>query len=156
MTGKNKKLIGAIFIIAITLVTGFLWLSLRPVTIIAVHHRSSGFSDVLVNHFPFITKGKIAWWQKNRETLKKRYGVPQPAFAQDFTITFWYFGDGYRERGRYNDRLCFMDMKTQKNCIEKDKAFTVRYSKNSGLYFTTSDGYYYLKENGEIAKRLSD
>ena len=153
MTNKKKKFIGAILIIAIILVAGFLWFSLRPVTIEAVHHRSSGFSDVLVDHVPLTTKSKIAWWQENHDLLKKRYGAPQPAFAQDFTITFWYFGDGYMERGRYDDRLCFSDMKTPKNCIEKDKAFTVRYSKNSGLYFTTSEGYYTLKENGEITRR---
>ena len=82
MTGKNKKLIGAIFIIAITLVTGFLWLSLRPVTIIAVHHRSSGFSDVLVNHFPFTTKGKIAWWQKFLTSTH-----PERAFAIVLLLT---------------------------------------------------------------------
>ena len=153
MTGKNKKLIGAIFIIAITLVTGFLWLSLRPVTIIAVHHRSSGFSDVLVDHFPLTTRGKIAWWQENKDMLKRRYGIPQTIPDGGYDITFWLFGDGYMERGRYDDRLCYPEMKTQKNCIEKNKTFTVDYSKNTGLFFTTYAGYFYIKDNGEIAKR---
>lgn len=57
------------------------------------------------------------------------------------------------ERGRYDDRLCYPEMKTQKNCIEKNKTFTVDYSKNTGLFFTTYAGYFYIKDNGEIAKR---
>ena len=153
MTNKKKKLIGATLTIAIILAAGFLWLSLRPVTIIAVHHRSSGFSHVLVDHFPLTTKGKIAWWQENKDMLKRRYGIPHAVPGESYDITFWLFGDGYMERGRYDDRLCFNDMKTQKNCIEKDKTLTVDYSKNTGVFFTTYAGYFYIKENGEIAKK---
>ena len=153
MRKEKKKLIGSIFIIAIT-AAGFLCFSLRPVKIIAVHNDGN-YSDVLVDHFPVTVRGKIDWWQKNSEMLKKRYDIPNAAPYGSYTITFWYFGDGYRERGRYDDRLCFTEINTPKSCIEKDKAFTVRYSKKSGIYFTTSDGYYALKENGEIIKRPS-
>ncbi|GLR09676.1 hypothetical protein GCM10007905_23960 [Mixta theicola] len=84
--------------------------------------------------------------------LKSRYGIPAPTFAKDYNITFWLFGDGYMEREKY-DRLCFSDMKTKKNCIEKNKTFTVDYSKNTGLFFTTHAGYYRIKDNGEIVKK---
>ncbi|AIX74116.1 MAG: DUF943 family protein [Mixta calida] len=155
MTRKNKKLTRAILIIAVIAVAWFLWLPLRPVKVIAVHNEGN-YSDVLVDHFPVTVRGKIIWWQKNREMLKNRYGIPKPDSYGNYTIIFWYFGDGYTERGKYDDKLCFMEMKTPKNCIEKDKAFMVRYSENSGLYFTATDGYYYLKGNGEITKRTPD
>ena len=152
MTRKNKKLIGAIFIIVVTIIAWFLWLSLRPVKIVAVHHDGN-YSDVLVDHFPLTTKGKIVWWQENKDMLKRRYGIPHTIPDGGYNITFWLFGDGYMERERYDDRLCFIDMKTQKNCIEKNKTFTGDYSKNTGLFFTTYAGYFYIKDNGEIAKR---
>ena len=147
-----KKFGWAILIIAVIL-SYFLWFCLRPVKIIAVH-EDGNYSDVLVNPFPSTTKGKINWWLKNRNMLKSRYGIPKISSYGSYTITFWYFGDGYMEEEKY-DRLCFTDMKTKKNCIEKDKAFTVSDGGNSGLYFTVSDGYYHIKDNGEIIKQPS-
>ena len=150
----NKPFRWALLFLLVVLLCWFLWLSLRPVKIIAVHNGSSGFTDVLVDHFPLTTKGKINWWLENRDMLKSRYGIPEISFYGSYTITFWYFGDGYMEEEKY-DRLCFSDMKTEKNCIEKDKAFTVSDGGNSGLYFTVSDGYYHIKDTGEIVKRPS-
>ena len=151
---RKKAICWVILIITVTSLVYSIFISLRPIKIIAVHDDGN-YSDVLVDHFPLTTGGKIAWWLKNRDMLKSRYDIPKPAPSGSYTITFWFFGTGYIERGKY-DRLCFPDMATQKNCIEKDKAFTVRHSKNSGLYFTVSDGYYYLNEDGKIIKRPSD
>ncbi|URQ62187.1 DUF943 family protein [Pantoea alhagi] len=150
MKVSGKKVQWAIYII-ITLLCFFLWRTLRPVKIIAVHNRSSGFSDVLVDHFPLTVSGKIAWWQENKEMLKSRYGIPAPAFTENFSITFWLFGDGYMEPDE-DERLCFTDMKTKKKCIEKNKTFTVDYSKNTGLFFTTYAGYHRINDKGEIVK----
>lgn len=60
----------------------WLWLSLRPVEIVAIHHRSSGFSDVLAMSFPPTDKGKINWWIKNK------YGIPKPDSKGYFCVTF--------------------------------------------------------------------
>ena len=152
---RNKKFFWVISIIIIITLFYCVFITLRPVKIIAVHNRSSGFSDVLVDHFPVTTKGKIAWWLKNQDMLKNHYDIPGPEFSDDFIITFWYFGEGYMKQEKY-DRLCFPDMQTKRNCIEKEKAFTVSDGGNSGLYFTVSDGFYYLKENGKIIKRTTE
>ena len=130
------------------LIVGFLWLSLRPVEIIAVH-QDGNFSDVLVKNFPLTAKGKIRWWLENKEMLKSRYDIPKPASYGSYTISFWLFGDGYKER-EYKDRLCFEDMKTEKNCIEKDWLFFINESNNLGIVFTTNSGYYQLQKNGKI------
>jgi len=129
----------------------FLWYSHRPVEIVAVHHRSSGFSDVLVKNFPFTDKGKIHWWLKNKAMLKEKYNVPNPESDGSFSLTVWLFGDGYKEEGKY-DRLCFEDMKTKVNCIEKDIVFSVDNSKNMGTMFEAYDGTYRLQKNGEVVK----
>ncbi|WP_252120247.1 DUF943 family protein [Erwinia tracheiphila] len=67
---------------------------------------------------------------------------------------FWNFGDGYQEEGKY-DRLCFDDMHTKENCIEKDPVFSVSNSRNRGIIFTVYDGTWHVKESGEII-RLQD
>lgn len=105
-----------------TLLSYLLWISIRPVKIIAVHQRSSHFSDVLVKNFPVTDKGKIAWWLENKEMLKNKYKLPNSDSDGSFYITFWLFVDGYKKEGKY-DRLCFTDMKKENNCIDKNAVF---------------------------------
>ncbi|WBF44074.1 DUF943 family protein [Serratia rubidaea] len=125
------------------------WLLLRPIDIVATYENRH-FSSVLVNNFPLTTKGKIEWWLQNKDMLKERYGIPKPASYGDFSITFWLFGDGYKEEGKY-DRRCFDDMKTKVNCIEKDAVFSVNNDSRNRIHFTTYSGDdYLLKDNGEV------
>lgn len=127
----------------------FIWLSLRPVEIIAVHQRDN-YSDILVRSFPLTDKGKITWWLENQELLKNYHNIPEPDSHGLFTVNFWLFGEGYKEEGKY-DRLCFNDMKTKVNCIEKDAVFSVNRDSQNRIHFTTYNGKnYLLKENGEI------
>ncbi|MGV3345364.1 DUF943 family protein [Enterobacteriaceae bacterium LUAb1] len=150
MKTGNKIILWIVLITGLTLFIHFLWLSQRPVKIIAVH-EDGHFSSVLVQNFPFTDKGKINWWLKNKAMLKEKYNIPKPASYGNFNITFWLFGDGYKEEGKY-DRLCFADMKKKANCIEKDAIFSVNNSANMGIVFTVYDGTYILKKNGEIVK----
>lgn len=118
--------------------------------IIAVHQRNN-YSDILVKNFPATDKGRIQWWFENKDKLKTQYNIPQPASYGSFTVTFWLFGDGYQEEGKY-DRLCFADMPTKKNCIDKNSLMMVRYAKNTGLSFRLDGGVYRIKGNGEMIK----
>lgn len=148
MQAKSKKIFVALLLLGCALVGYFVWLSQRQVEIIAVHQRNN-YSDILVKNFPFTDKGKISWWLKNKEILKDKYKTPEPASDGFFTVTFWDFGDGYKEQGKY-DRLCFDDMKTAVNCIDKDAVFSVSNSKNRGTRFTVHDGIYRITQQGEI------
>jgi len=150
MRTKNKKNLLALLIIGFILIVYASWLSLRPVEIVATHDNGN-HSYILVKSFPFTDQGKINWWLKNNEMLKSKYKIPKPASYGSFTIIFWLFGDGYKEEGKY-DRLCFEDMKTKVNCIEKNAIFSVSYSKNMGTMFTVYDGTYQMKKNGDIVK----
>lgn len=87
--------------------------------------------------------------------LKNRHKVPKPDTDGFFTVIFLNFGDGYKKEGKY-DRLCFEDMKLPRNCIEKDKIFTVRYGRNMGLSFTTNNKIYRMQNNGKIVKDRTD
>lgn len=151
MTAKSKKTRYALLLIVLGFFGYCLWLSIRPVNIIATHHREYGFSSVLVRNFPFTDKGKIDWWLKNKDMLKEKYDIPKPDKDGSFTVTFWLFGEGYKKGDGY-DRLCFNDMPPPLNCIDKDAAFSVSNSKNLGAIFTTYDGKYQLQKNGNIVK----
>ncbi|MGE1562547.1 DUF943 family protein [Pantoea septica] len=156
MRVKNKKTIIPLFLAGCVFLGYWLWLSLRPVEIVAIHHRSSGFSDILVTSFPPTDKGKINWWLKNKDILKDKYGIPKPDPDGYFYVTFWLFGEGYKKKGKY-DKICFNDMKTKRNCIEKDAIFSVDKSRNMGVMFTVYDGdNYRLGQNGDIIKIESD
>jgi len=151
MKVKKKKMIVPLFLTGCVLLGYWLWLSLRPVDIIAVHHRSSGFSDVLVTTFPPTDKGKIKWWLKNKDMIEDRYDIPKPDKDGYFYLTLWLFEEGYKEEEKY-DRLCFKDMKKPVNCIEKDRVFSISSSKNRGLIFTVDNGEYRMGKDGKIIK----
>jgi len=150
ITIKNKKIISLSLLVIIALLGYWLWLSLRSVEIVAVHQEGS-HSSVLVKSFPLTDKGKIKWWFKNKEMLKDKYHIPTPDADGAFTVVFWYFGDGYKEEGKY-DRRCFEDMKTQANCIDKDKAFTVWNNLSNVISFGVNDGEYRINDKGEMIK----
>jgi len=126
-----------------------LWICFRPVKIIAVHQRNE-FSDVLLNKFPVSDKGKISWWFKNKDRLKKTYDIPKSAPDGSFTITFWLFGEGYKKY-RY-DELCFEDLKQKNNCIEKNAVFAVHNYNGNRTLFTVYDGTYLLQKDGKVVK----
>lgn len=154
MKSKNKKFICALLLVICALLSYFLWLSLRPVEVVAVHQRRN-YSDVLVKNFPLTEQGKINWWLKNKKMLKDMYNIPKPAQDGFFSVIFWYFGDGYKETDGY-DRLCFDDMKPPINCIDKDSLIMVNNSKNTGLYFILDSGTYRINDSGNIVKNKSD
>ncbi len=146
---KSKKA-GLVLLLAGGILAGYgFWLSLRPVDIVAVHENDN-HSYVLVKSFPFTDKGKINWWLNNKDRLKDKYKIPRPSSSGHFTVVFWDFGDGYKEDDKY-DRLCFNDMKTNINCIDKEKFFTVWGDKGE-ISFGVYDGIYYMQKNGEMVK----
>ncbi|WP_029991665.1 DUF943 family protein [Tatumella ptyseos] len=154
MEANMKKTLLIIVAAGTVLMSYLLWLTCRPVEIIAVHKKDN-YSSVLVNNFPFTERGRINCWQENKQMLKNRYGVPRPDTDGFFTVIFWDFGDGYKEEGKY-DRLCFDDMNPPANCIEKNKLFTVNYGRNMGLYFTTNNERYFINKDGNIIKMKDD
>ena len=150
MKGKSTKTLYALLLMISILTSALLLSSFSSVEIVAVHEDAE-FSSVLVKNFPFTDQGKIRWWQKNKDMLKEKYDIPKTASDGFFSIVFWDFGDGYKEEEKY-DRRCFADMKPPKNCIEKNRVFSVSDSKNMGVTFTTHDEIYRTGINGKIVK----
>ncbi|WP_234008646.1 DUF943 family protein [Serratia sp. MYb239] len=138
-------------LVVCTFIVCLSWMLLRPIEIIVVH-KNDNFSDVLVTNFPLTDKGKINWWLENKDKLSKNYGIPNPSLDSGrFSITFWDFGDGYKKKEKY-DRICFPEMKTDVNCIEKDAVLIVSNNRAGSVFFTVDNGRYMVKGNGDIVK----
>ncbi|MDE9518522.1 DUF943 family protein [Xenorhabdus bovienii] len=140
-------------LIVILVVYGVWWL-LQPVEIIGVHHRSSGYNDVLVKHFPITDRGKIDWWEKNKSMLKNKYGIPVTDKDGNFDVSIWDIGDGYKEMpntDQNSDLLCFDGMKVKANCIEKNRVLEVsRFDGGKISFVMRHSAYLQRKEGGEI------
>ena len=136
------------------------WQDFEPVEIVAVH-KNDVSSDVLVKNFPVTDRGKLDWWKKNHAWLKEKYGVPE--FAQDgsFSVWFWRFGGGYKKLPTHDFRLsvnnpqflCFDELKTEKNCIEKYPVLNVGSTFDKNIYFLLFEGSYIQSPNGKIEIR---
>ncbi|WP_312467698.1 DUF943 family protein [Pseudescherichia sp.] len=122
------------------------WINLRPVELVAVH-QDDEFAYILVHNFPLTDKGKIAWWLAHADELKAKYGFPRPGPYGLYSLSFWDFGDGYKEDAF--DLFCFSDMKTRKNCIEKNVVFRVDNARDGTVIFNTIIDKYKLKD-GEV------
>lgn len=124
---------------------------LQPAEVVAVHNEGD-YSEVLVRHFPVTDKGKINWWYRNELFLKSHYKMPNPGKDSLYEITFWDFGEGYKEDDEY-DRLCFDDMKTKLHCIDKNYLFTVENDRHGNLLFSVNDGTYHTNKKGKLVKQ---
>lgn len=134
-----------------------LWLLLRPVKIFNVH-KDGDISHILVKNFPLTDKGKISWWLENEKRIKIHYNVPQSESQKSFTVIFWDFGNGYKEKGdeSKDDRFCFSDLLPPKNCIDKRKLFYISSGKDTGISFVTDHAIYRIKKDGELVKMKSN
>ncbi|RRZ87838.1 DUF943 family protein [Erwinia sp. 198] len=150
MKANLKKIAVALVITSCALTGYFWWLTSRPVKIIAVHQEDN-FSEILVKNFPFTDKGKINWWLANKDSLKIKYNIPCPSSSGNFYVNFWDYGEGYKEKGKY-DRRCFDDMNTVKNCIDKNAVFSVENNRKKEILFRVYDGRYRMEKNGNKIK----
>jgi len=139
-----KKCGIAACIIAVILLA---WINLRPVEVVAVH-QDDEFAYILVRNFPLTDRGKIAWWLAHANELKEKYAFPRPGPYGLYSISFWDFKDGYKEDAF--DLFCFSDMKTRKNCIDKNVVLSVDNAIDGTVFFTTDNDTYTLKD-GKIA-----
>lgn len=157
MKRKYTKIIFPVFLFAFVFITYFFWISLRPVSIVAVH-QNDDYSSVLVKNFPITEKGEINWWLKNKKMLKNHYDIPKPDSDGDFGIVVWDFGEGYKEQGdeSKDDRFCFADFKSPKNCIDKNMILYITYTKSSGISFITHNDEYRINKKGELVRDESD
>ncbi|MCG8708460.1 DUF943 family protein [Brenneria sp. 4F2] len=128
----NKRIIAGVIAAAACGYT--LWQYLIPVEIVAAH---SGHT-LLVRHFPLLKSRQIAWWQANKDLIQAKYGIPHKLGDGYYGVFILDFGEGYRiDRGtdEDSDLLCFDDMQTDVNCIDKAPLMWLGWSQNTGQFY---------------------
>lgn len=157
MNFNNKKNTYILSSLTCIMLGYLFWLLLRPVKIVDVH-KDGDISHILVKSFPLTDKGKINWWLENEKTIKIHYNVPQSESQKSFTVIFWDFGNGYKEKGdeSKDDRFCFSDLLPPKNCIDKSKLFYISSGKDTGISFVTDHAIYRIKKDGALVKMKSN
>ncbi|MGP2424276.1 DUF943 family protein [Yersinia sp. 2538 StPb PI] len=156
MIGKKGRIILAAVVIFFVYIVFYVF---QPVKIIDGHIRSSGFSVLIVKNPPLTDKGKISWWKKNELFIKETYSIPKPDSDGTFTVVVLDVGDGYKiDSGtdEDSDLLCFDDMKTEKNCIEKNWVMDIEYLKNGSTRFNINKSSYIQLSDGENIKKLEN
>ncbi|XES84015.1 DUF943 family protein [Franconibacter pulveris] len=142
-----KKLLLILGIVAIMLGCYF-YLNNRKVTVIDAHHGHYA-AQVLVNHLPLSNSARIQWWITNQPEIFSKYKIAHHDAGGPSLITIFAFGKGYQEENN-EDRLCFDDMDTPKNCIDKDSIMTVFYSRNGDIEFRFDNVVYIRNKEGRI------
>jgi len=125
-----------------------LFISLRPVEVVAVYHDNN-YIDVIVKHFPSEDMGKITWWLDHKKTLSSKGVIPLSPSLHHYSITFWDYGEGFKPKD--DDTLCFAEIKSSVNCIDKKALLIVSNDKAGNVYFTVDNARYRL-DNSNIIK----
>ncbi|WP_436876900.1 DUF943 family protein [Siccibacter turicensis] len=125
-----------------------LFISLRPVEVVAVYHDNN-YIDVIVKHFPSDDMDKITWWLDHKKTLSSKGVIPSSSSLHHYSITFWDYGQGFKPKD--DDALCFAEIKSSVNCIDK-KALLIVSNDNAGDVYFTVDNARYRLDNSNIIK----
>lgn len=146
-----KKII--FLLLAIIVLIGFyLWCDNASVNVIAIH-QNKYTAEIVVDRLPLTERSRIKWWVGNRKEIEGKYRIVSFENGGPDYITIYKFGDGYKKEGK-EDRLCFDDMDTETNCIDKDILMTISRTREELERFTFSDSSYVISGDGVIKPEL--
>lgn len=149
---RIKKII--IFIVALALLLLFYVSFFSSPKVLAIH-GSEANKELLVKNIPFTDSDKIEWWDNN--------GVKTISSPETYNVSIWKFDGKYqklapRNSGAFPDHdtdylLCFDDMKTEENCIDKSTwIMEITKTKDGYTYYRLDGKSYYRKPSGELVK----
>ncbi|MEN4879711.1 DUF943 family protein [Pantoea agglomerans] len=149
---RIKKII--IFIVALAILLLFYVSFFSSPKVLAIH-GSEDNKELLVKNIPFTDSDKIEWWDNN--------GVKTISSPETYNVSIWKFDGKYqklapRNSGAFPDHdtdylLCFDDMKTEENCIDKSTwIMEITKTKDGYTYYRLDGKSYYRKPSGELVK----
>jgi len=149
---RIKKII--IFIVALAMLLLFCVSFFSSPKVLAIH-ASEANKELLVKNIPFTDSDKIEWWDNN--------GVKTISSPETYNVSIWKFDGKYqklapRNSGAFPDHdtdylLCFDDMKTEENCIDKSTwIMEITKTKDGYTYYRLDGKSYYRKPSGELVK----
>lgn len=135
-------------LLIIAAVGSYLYLDNRRVKVIDVHSDQYS-AEVLVDHLPITASSAINWWLKNQNAIREKYHIPSGEAGGPTNFTVFAFGTGYREEDE-NDMLCFDDIKSPKNCIDKEILLTVGRDRDGNTRFAFGSSAYIRYADGRL------
>ncbi|KGD73914.1 DUF943 family protein [Pantoea agglomerans] len=149
---RIKKII--IFIVALAMLLLFCVSFFSSPKVLAIHGPEAN-KELLVKNIPFTDSDKIEWWDNN--------GVKTISSPETYNVSIWKFDGKYqklapRNSGAFPDHdtdylLCFDDMKTEENCIDKSTwIMEITKTKDGYTYYRLDGKSYYRKPSGELVK----
>ena len=149
---RIKKII--IFIVALAMLLLFYVSFFSSPKVLAIH-ASEANKELLVKNIPFTDSDKIEWWDNN--------GVKTISSPETYNVSIWKFDGKYQKRAPRNSGvfpdhdtdylLCFDDMKTEENCIDKSTwIMEITKTKDGYTYYRLDGESYYRKPSGELVK----
>ena len=135
---------------AIIVILSYVFFKQEDVHVIDVH-QDDFTAVIIVNHLPYFRNAKIEWWTKNKDSIVKRHHITPGNKQETMNYVIYGFGGGYVEENK-QDRLCFEDMKSPQNCLEKNILMTVMRKREGGTQFIFNDDIYIQDVNGNIYK----
>ncbi|EXU75345.1 DUF943 family protein [Erwinia mallotivora] len=100
----------------------FFYTNRQSVKVIDAHYDGST-AQVIVDRLPFSEENKIKWWISNQDGIRQQYHIPSGS-SGPFLIFIYEFGKGYQEEGK-EERACFKDIPSPKNCLDKNILMTI-------------------------------
>ncbi|WP_029591326.1 DUF943 family protein [Franconibacter pulveris] len=145
-----KKLAYALAI-AILVASGlFLYSEHRPVRVYDVH-RGEFTAQILVDDLPWTSSAKIDWWLENEKVIKSTLHLQENNSGDVLDYYIYAYGEGYKIQGK-QDEICFSDMATAKNCIEKNILMSVSSNPKGDTEFRIDNSIYIRSRDGHIDK----
>lgn len=135
-------------LVVASVVGAYVCLNNRSVRVIAVHHNPYTV-EILVDNLPLSAMSRITWWKNNRSDILSKSNIIASERGGPDYITVFAFGDGYQEEGK-EDRLCFDDVKPQKNCIDKNILMTISRTRQGETRFSFKHAIYIETRQGKI------
>ena len=143
-----------IFIISVIILAFIYFISFNSPEVLAVHGSVSN-KELLVKNIPFTDSQKIKWWDNN--------GAKTIYAPETYSVSIWKFDGKYQKlapknSGLFPDHdtdylLCFNDMKTEENCIDKSNwVMDITKTKDGYTYYRLEGESYYRKPSGKLIK----
>ncbi|WP_426447836.1 DUF943 family protein [Siccibacter colletis] len=117
----------------------------RPVEVVAVYHDKN-YVDVIVKNFPSADRDKIAWWLDNKKMLTGDSATSVLSSKKHYFITLWDYGDGFQKKTD-DDMLCFTQIKSDTNCIDKQALLIISNNYVGDVFFTVDNARYRLVDD---------
>lgn len=149
---KVRKVI--IFISSAIILTFSYLMFFNSTKVLAVHSSGSN-KELLVKNIPFRDSSKIEWWDNT--------GSKNVSSTEIYNVSIWNFDGKYQKlapknSGIFPDHdtdylLCFDDVKSDENCIDKSNwIMDITKTKDGYTYYRLDGESYYRKPSGELIK----